>query len=104
MTTDNEPRVVVTQEDRDRAADLAHATGETWEQAGRIRRGEADGYSEDFALHRIATEDACRAREAELVEALRFLLDGRAGARDHAKATLAMIARAKATTDATGEG
>ena len=52
---------------------------------------------------RQQAEAAYKAREDALVEALRFMVDGRAGAREHAKATLALLARAHTATDAGGE-
>lgn len=64
----------VTQADRNAAANLAHAIGETWEEAKRIRKGEREGFSEDFARHRIEATRQLEADKAELVEELELAL------------------------------
>lgn len=76
MTTDSEPRVVVTQEDREAAKSLLGRddAGPSWWS---IDSGNADDdfMVQAFARHRIATEDACRAREEELMDGLRWYAD-----------------------------
>lgn len=59
----------VTQEDRDAAADYLHDVGETWERAGRIRRGEEDHHLVGvLTRHR---QQSTAAKDAEIAE-LRF--------------------------------
>ena len=91
MTTKAHDTAMVTQADRELVAGLIEDLGETDQfECEEIRLGLAD---EVQAVQRAARHRT--ASQAELLEALRMLLDGRAGAREHAKAVLTGFARIK---------
>lgn len=101
------PVVTVTQADRDAAEAYWDSASDDWNPWSDISEDERALTVQAFARHRLATEAAFRAREAQLVEALQDLADALEDRTDFAShhedealnRAYKLITRAKATRE-----